>query len=173
MTEPTVFAIVSADFEELYVREYPGLIAVATALSGYDGEDLVQDAMVRALVNWDKVGRLERPGMLVPPSAGQPVPSRWRRLLTEARFLARLRRDEPSTDAPSDDVMSVWSAVRELPERQRLAVALCAKPAPHCDARRQPTELIVCEPLAAANRSFVPRSELVLPSSSSLSVWWC
>lgn len=50
MSEPTELTIVVTSFEELYLREFPGLIAVATALSGYDGEDLVQDAMVSALV---------------------------------------------------------------------------------------------------------------------------
>jgi hypothetical protein len=59
MTEPTELTIVVTSFEDLYLREFPGLIAVATALSGYDGEDLVQDAMVSALVNWEKVRRLD------------------------------------------------------------------------------------------------------------------
>lgn len=44
--------------------------------------------------------------------------------MTEARFLSRLRREEPSTPGPSDDVMAFWSSIRELPERPRLAVAL-------------------------------------------------
>ena len=124
MTEPIEFAIVATSFEDLYLSEYPGLIAVATALSGYDGEDLVQDAMVRALVNWEKVRRLERPGGWCHRVLVNLCRSRWRRVLTEARFLSRLRREEPSTPAPSDDVMSFWSAIRELPERPRLAVAL-------------------------------------------------
>jgi hypothetical protein len=41
--------ILALSFEDLYRSEYPGLIAVATALSGADGEDLVQDAMVKAI----------------------------------------------------------------------------------------------------------------------------
>jgi RNA polymerase sigma-70 factor (ECF subfamily) len=124
MTEPTEFAVVATSFEDLYLREYPGLIAVATALSGRDGEDLVQDAMVRALVSWEKVRRLERPGGWCHRVLVNLCRSRWRRLVTEARFLSRLRREEPSTPAPSDDVMAFWSAIRELPERPRLAVAL-------------------------------------------------
>ncbi len=124
MTEPTELAIIVTSFEDLYRHEYPGLIAVATALSGYDGEDLVQDAMLRAIVNWDKVRRLERPGGWCHRVLVNLCRSRRRRRVTEARFLARLRREEPSTPAPSDDVMSFWSAVRELPERPRLAVAL-------------------------------------------------
>jgi RNA polymerase sigma-70 factor, ECF subfamily len=124
MTEPTELAIIVTSFEDLYLREYPGLMAVATALSGYDGEDLVQDAMLRALVNWEKVQRLERPGGWCHRVLVNLCRSRRRRRVTEARFFARLRREEPSTPGPSDDVISFWSAVRELPERPRLTVAL-------------------------------------------------
>lgn len=63
MTEPpelVVDPVGTLGFDAVYRREYPGLIAVATALAGDDAEDLVQDAMVRALVRWDKVARLER-----------------------------------------------------------------------------------------------------------------
>ena len=38
--------------------------------------------------------------------------------------MASLRREPQSTPAPSDDVMAFWEAVRTLPERPRLAVAL-------------------------------------------------
>ena len=124
MTEPTELAIIVTSFEDLYRHEYPGLIAVATALSGHDGEDLVQDAMLRAIVHWDKVRRLERPGGWCHHVLVNLCRSRRRRRATEERFFARLRRQTPSTPAPSDDVMSFWAAVRELPERPRLAVAL-------------------------------------------------
>ena len=45
-------------FEHVYRCEYPGLVAVATALTGdlRDGEDAVQDTMVRAFVRWNEVG---------------------------------------------------------------------------------------------------------------------
>lgn len=111
-------------FDDLYRREFPGLVAVATALSGYDGEDLVQDAMVKALVNWDRVSRLERPGGWCHRVLVNLCRSRWRRRRTEARFLGRLRRDEPATPGPSVEALAFWSAVRELPERPRLAVTL-------------------------------------------------
>lgn len=124
MSEPIELTIAVTSFEDLYLREYPGLVAVATALSGYDGEDLVQDAMVRALANWEKVQQLERPGGWCHRVLVNLCRSRRRRQVTEARFFSRLRREEPSSPAPSDDVMSFWSAVRELPERPRIVVAL-------------------------------------------------
>src|SRR5690606_7658756 len=52
MTGSSDLTLRERSFDDLYRREFPGLVAVATALSGYDGEDLVQDAMVKALVNW-------------------------------------------------------------------------------------------------------------------------
>ena len=124
MTEPSEFSIVDANFEDVYRREYPGLVAVATALSGDDGEDLVQDTMIGALIQWDQVGRLERPGGWCHRVLINLCRNRWRRRRTEARHLPRLRREEPTTPAPSDDVMAFWSAVRTLPQRPGLVVAL-------------------------------------------------
>jgi RNA polymerase sigma-70 factor (ECF subfamily) len=117
-------ALEETRFEDLYQREYPGLVAVATALSGHDGEDLVHDAMVKALMNWSRVRQLERPGGWCHRVLVNLCRSRWRRTLTEARFVSRLRRQEPWTPGPSADVIAFWDAVRELPTRPRLAVTL-------------------------------------------------
>ena len=47
--EPAPIIATEVSFEELYRREYPALVAVATALAGTpaDGEDVVQDTMVK------------------------------------------------------------------------------------------------------------------------------
>lgn len=116
--------ILQPSFEALYRSEYPGLIAVARALSGADGDDMVHDAMVKALIHWERVGRLERPGGWCHRVLVNLCRSRWRRLRTQAAFLERLRREEPSTPGPSVEVLVFWSAVRELPLRPRSAVAL-------------------------------------------------
>lgn len=113
-------------FEDLYMLEVPGLVAVATALTGdrADGEDLVQDTMVRAFIHWNRVSRLERPGAWCHRVLTNACRSWWRRRRTEARYLAHLRRVEPSTGGPSPDVLAFWSAVRSLPTRPRQVVAL-------------------------------------------------
>jgi DNA-directed RNA polymerase specialized sigma24 family protein len=49
-----------SSFEAMYRREYPGLVGVARALSGRDAQDLVHDAMVKALVNWKRVSQYQR-----------------------------------------------------------------------------------------------------------------
>lgn len=113
-------------FEDVYRREYPGLVAVATALTGdvRDGEDAVQDTMVKAIVRWDSVGRLDRPGAWCHRVLLNACRSRWRRRRTEARFWSRSSGDEKSTAEPSADVMVFWTLVRELPSRPRLSVTL-------------------------------------------------
>ncbi len=122
-TEPVSL---TSGFEDVYRREYPGLVAVATALTGdlHDGEDAVQDTMVKAFVRWDDVGQLDRPGSWCHRVLLNTCRSRWRRRRTELNFRSRLRRGERSTPEPSADVMAFWALVRELPSRPRLSVAL-------------------------------------------------
>lgn len=115
---------VGVSFEDFYRTEFPGLLAVATALSGADGEDLVHDTMVRALMRWSRVSRLDRPGGWCHRVLINRCRSWWRRKRTEADYLARQRRVEPSTAAPSAETVAFWSAVRDLPTRPRLAVTL-------------------------------------------------
>ena len=122
-TEPMT---VTSGFEDVYRREYPGLVAVATALTGdvRDGEDAVQDTMVRAFVRWDAVGQLERPGAWCHRVLLNACRSRWRRRRTETRFWTRSRREQRSLAEPSAEVMVFWALVRELPSRPRLSVTL-------------------------------------------------
>ena len=121
--EPVALA---SGFEDVYRREYPGLVAVATALTGdlRDGEDAVQDTMVRAFVRWGDVSRLDRPGAWCHRVLLNACRSRWRRKRTEQRFWSRARRDDHSVPEPSADVMAFWALVRELPSRPRMVVTL-------------------------------------------------
>ncbi len=112
------------EFGDFYRQEFPGLLAVATALSGSEGEDLVHDAMVRALLHWNRVSRLQRPGGWCHRVLINRCRSWWRRKRTEASFLARQRRDEPSAPELSAETIAFWTAVRTLPTRPRLTVTL-------------------------------------------------
>lgn len=113
-------------FDAVYRREYPGLIAVAAALTGdRDGaQDLVQDTMVKAFVRWDRVSQLDRPGAWCHHVLVNVCRSRLRRRATEWRYLSRLRRNEPTTPEPSPDTLAFWTVVRTLPSRPRAVVAL-------------------------------------------------
>ncbi len=113
-------------FDAIYRREYPGLIAVAAALTGdrEGAQDLVQDTMVKAFVRWDRVSQLDRPGAWCHHVLVNACRSRLRRRATEWRYLARLRRSEPTSPEPSADTIAFWTVVRTLPSRPRAVVAL-------------------------------------------------
>ena len=114
------------EFDAVYLREYPGLIAVAAALTGdRDGaQDLVQDTMVKAFIRWDRVRHLERPGAWCHHVLVNACRSRLRRRTTEWRYMARLRRVEQTSPEPSADTLAFWAVVRTLPSRPRAVVAL-------------------------------------------------
>ncbi|MEO7371445.1 MAG: SigE family RNA polymerase sigma factor [Ilumatobacteraceae bacterium] len=113
-------------FEQLYRREYPNLVAVARALTGdrQDGEDLVQDTMVKAFVRWDRVRLYEKPGGWCLHVLTRACRDHWRRRQTRARFIAGQRHVEPSTAGPDIEFVAFWQAVRRLPQRPRLVVTL-------------------------------------------------
>jgi RNA polymerase sigma-70 factor (ECF subfamily) len=113
-------------FEGLYRLEYPGLVAVATALTGdsRDAEDLVQDTMVRAFTHWPRVSQLQRPGAWCHRVLHNACRSWGRRRRTEFRFLSRQRHHEPAAASPHADVVAFWNVVRTLPVRPRTVVAL-------------------------------------------------
>lgn len=118
--------VVVPTFEAVYGREYPGLIAVASAMTGdRDGaQDLVQETMVRAWVQWGRVSMLERPGAWCHRVLVNVCRSRLRRRGIEWRYLATRRRDEASTAGPSADTIAFWTAARTLPRRPQSVVAM-------------------------------------------------
>lgn len=126
MTDHTTAIALTVPFEDFYRAEYPTLVAVATALLGSveSAEDLTQDTMVKSLVRWQRVQRLERPGGWAHRVLLNACTSWWRRRRTEANHLARLRREEPTAAGPSPDAIAFWAAVRRLPERHRQVMVL-------------------------------------------------
>jgi len=116
----------TSGFEDLYRVEYPSLVAVGRAITGdlRDGEDLVQDTMVKAFVHWGRVGRLQQPGAWCHRVLLNACRSRLRRRRTEQLFVDRLGRRESVSPGPAPDVVAFWTVVRSLPARQRMVVAL-------------------------------------------------
>jgi RNA polymerase sigma-70 factor (ECF subfamily) len=117
---------VATSFDDFYRTEYPALLGVATALVGSieSGEDLVQDTMVKSLMRWSTVQRLDRPGGWAHRVLLNACTSWWRRRRTEAMYIARLRRSDAAVDGPSPDAMAFWDSVRRLPERHRTVMVL-------------------------------------------------
>lgn len=114
------------EFEPVYRREYPALVAVARAMTGdwRDSEDLVQDTMVKAYLRWNQVGRLDRPGGWCHRVLLNACRSLFRRRRLEQRYAGRIRPGAESVDGPSADVIAFWDIVRSMPTRPRTVVAL-------------------------------------------------
>lgn len=89
-------------------------------------EEAAQEALARACERWDRVRLMNNPGGWVYRVGLNLVTSRFRRRAVERRVRARLGSERPPVDdAPdADDVIAVRIAVAELPERQRMVVAL-------------------------------------------------
>jgi RNA polymerase sigma-70 factor, ECF subfamily len=126
MVEDLPIYVVPYDrFEDLYRREYPGLHAVARALSGAaDAEDLVQDTMFKAFVRWDRVGRLQRPGGWCHRVLLHACWRLWHRQNRYERAIRRSWNGHDHVSEPSADIVAFWDAVRQLPTRPRKVVAL-------------------------------------------------
>ena len=117
-------------FEEVYLREFASVFALAYAMTGsrWAAEDITQDAFVVAHRQWDRIGGYDDPGAWVRRVAANLAVSGVRRRLAEARALVRRlagRREPPYAALPGEDG-DFWRAVRRLPRRQAQVVALVA-----------------------------------------------
>lgn len=115
-----------SSFPAFYERDFSRVAAVLVAV-GTDvatAEELTQEAFARAFARWDD-GMIERPATWVRTVAVNLARSRWRRLAAERRARHRLQGDSRILPAPAvPEYGEVWRHVRELPDRQRMAVAL-------------------------------------------------
>lgn len=102
------------------------LTAALTAFTSdrYLGEELAQEALVRAVERWDRVGRLRSPSAWLYRIGVNAARSRWRRLAAERRARARHGADDVHRDPDSAAVVAVRRALADLPERQRAALVL-------------------------------------------------
>ena len=116
-------------FEDVYLREFAGVFALAYALSGsrWTAEDIAQDAFVVAHRHWSRIGGYDDPGAWVRRVAANLAVSGVRRRLAEVRALVRLaaRQQQPYAALPAEDG-DFWRAVRRLPRGQAQVVALVA-----------------------------------------------
>lgn len=119
---------VVADFDDWVAARGPSLLRLALALTGNaaDAEDVVQDALSRALPRWSRIASLEDPDAYVRRMVVNAHTSWWRRFR---------RRESPSSSIVPSDVVAgpsvdfdehrrVWLACQALPDVQRTAVVL-------------------------------------------------
>ena len=137
------------DFDAWVAARGPALLRLAYTLTGSrtDAEDVVQDALARALPRWHRIARVEHPEAYVRRMVVNAHTSRWRRWrrreTPQAEVLLPGVVEGPDTAIPADEVRAVWAACAALPTDQRLAVGAALLRAAgvqrdRCSHRRRP-----------------------------------
>lgn len=113
------------DFDSWYEEQHPRVLAALTVASGRPdvAAEATDEAFVRAYERWGRVQRMESPGGWLYRVALNDLRRRCRRQAIE-RELLRRQPEPPAVEAPPLPAAHVWEAVRSLPDRQRVAVAL-------------------------------------------------
>ena len=114
-----------SSFEEFFVRERAELYSTLCLVTRnrHEAEDLTQDAFVRVLERWDRVGALEDPRGYLYRTAMNAFRSRYRRALLAARRTFGTTRPDDAI-AVVDDRDAALRALATLTSRQRAAVVL-------------------------------------------------
>lgn len=117
----------SQDAVSFCASEFPNLVRGLSLYVGnvHTAEELAQEALLRACQHWARVSELESPGGWVWRVAVNLANSGFRRRQAERRAVNRLV--HPPAHGDDHDVMEVLvlrDAIRELPERQWLAVVM-------------------------------------------------
>ena len=116
------------DFDGWVAVRGPALLRLAYTLTGNtaDAEDVVQEALARALPRWERISRVDNVDAYVRRMVVNAHTSWWRRFRRRESPVAELR-DAP-VDAPGEGFddqrpASGWPA-RRCPEPQRTAIVL-------------------------------------------------
>ncbi|WP_442939782.1 sigma-70 family RNA polymerase sigma factor [Nocardioides sp. cx-173] len=118
------------DFDEFVQARIQALHAFAASLTGdhHEAWDLVQDALMRLAVAWDRVDCARNPDAYARTILVRLNLNRLRRLGRETRAYVRFKTDDstrqPQTAEPPDPQTWLAAALHALPARQRTAVAL-------------------------------------------------
>jgi RNA polymerase sigma-70 factor, ECF subfamily len=148
-----------ASFDDVYQREYPGLVRLAFVLTGRRdiAEELVQDAFEAAHRKWHRLGDYDRPGAWVRRVVLQRCIGRHRRLAVETRALVRMSGERERTDEIVIADQDLLTAIRALPTRQAQVVALVLLEDRSID---DVADLLGCS--AATTRTHLRRGRLAL-----------
>jgi len=114
---------VSSDFDDWVAARGPALLRLGYVLTGNraDAEDVVQDALSRALPRWGRISTLEDPDAYVRRMVINAHTSWWRKFRRRESPVAEVLGG--TTRSGARDV-ELWQACRALPEPMRTAVVL-------------------------------------------------
>lgn len=116
------------DFAEWMAARQPHLLRTAYLLTGdpHAAEDLLQTALAKAYLAWDRVSRADSIDTYVCRILINEHRSTWRRLWRKREVVADTSTYVVPVEDRSDDGASaaLWSAVQTLPERQRAVIVL-------------------------------------------------
>lgn len=123
---------VSDDFSEYVAVRGPAFLRLAYVLTGNaaDAEDVVQDALSRALPRWSRICEAEDVDAYVRRMVVNAHVSWWRRFRRKESPVEVVRDDRPQVHDTADTVLAgmaderLWRACTELPRDQRVAVVL-------------------------------------------------
>jgi RNA polymerase sigma-70 factor (sigma-E family) len=113
------------DFDEFYRSTRVRVSAYVYALTGdlTEAQDATQDAYARAWERWAKVRTYDSPEAWVRTVARRLATNRWRKALSRA--VAHRRHGlVGSVPGPTENVVAITAALRQIVEPQRVAIVL-------------------------------------------------
>lgn len=130
-TEQHVGTTPPPDFDQWVAARGPALLRLAYTLAGNaaDAEDVVQDALSRALPRWSRISAMEDVDAYVRRMVVNAHTSwwrRWRRRESPVETVYDVETPEMADGVrvEYDERRRIWAACRALPEAQRTAVVL-------------------------------------------------
>jgi RNA polymerase sigma-70 factor (sigma-E family) len=115
------------DFDAWVAARGPGLLRLAYTLAGNkaDAEDVVQEALARALPRWDRISRVGDVDAYVRRMVVNGHTSWWRRFRRLESPVEQVRGGQVAGPGEGfDDRRRLWLACQALPEPQRTAIVL-------------------------------------------------
>ena len=111
-------------FEDFFAATNPRLFTALWLVTGdrYEAEEIAQDAFLRVLERWDRVGRLDNPEGYVFRTAMNVFRNRYRRAALALRRGISLSPQASVELAAVEDLDEVIRLLHPLPPRQRAAV---------------------------------------------------
>lgn len=115
-----------ADFDSWVAARGPALLRLAFVLTGNrtDAEDVVQDALSRALPRWSWISRVDDPDAYVRRMVVNAHISWWRKFRRREVPVETVRGGPVPSGLPAEDRDRLWRACQRLPRDQRTAIVL-------------------------------------------------